>query len=137
MNDKLAKALAEADNGDVKALIGIGIRSAFSDERCGCAEPDTSMGLMCRKCLKHNDAAERDLLARRKAPHPFEIDVISHPSGERMGMCSFCTRWRDDPRHEGQGEHRVWGDFEPEEKRVPLSDEQVAKVRAAVDRIGQ
>jgi len=50
-----------------------------------------------------------------------------------MGMCSFCTRWREDARHEGMGEHRVWGDFQPEEKRKPLSDAQVEAVRLAVD----
>lgn len=114
IDPKLQAAYDAMNKGDVKPLVAIGVRSAFSDERCVCDQPHlTGRALMCGKCLKRNQGQIDALEALMRGSHPFEIDRVSHPRLEDLGMCSLCSGWRDDKRHAGKGEHSVYGDWKP------------------------
>lgn len=90
------RPLIEAE--DWGRLIAISLRSG--DDECRCTRPLlTGLDLMCACCLHRN----RSQIARREAamaaPHQFEVEEPGDAL-DRIGMCRFCSMWRDDERHQ-------------------------------------
>lgn len=89
----------KASRVDTERLIGVAMRAAFSDERCECEEPIlTGLDLMCGRCLRENDAQYDKRTEAINSPHAFQTRP-GDEALERLGMCSFCSRWKDDPIH--------------------------------------
>lgn len=94
------------DDGDWGTVIAatLGARFAAEDGRyCECPEPLVAEGrnksTMCSRCLLTNRARLAAVNEMIRAPHPFEPDPDPTSAAARLGMCTWCTGWRDDPRH--------------------------------------
>lgn len=83
------------ESGDTERLVAVGLRAAFSDERCECAEPIlTGLDLMCGHCLRENQGQIEKRTTALNSPHAFRPRERGLPE-----MCDFCSRWKDDPLH--------------------------------------
>lgn len=121
-HQKLLAAEEAMKKGDYKPLIAIGMRAAASGwkgERCRCAKPEVvGLDLMCRACLLESESQMERRVAALRAPHDF---VPKKDQKLDVGMCAFCSGWRNDPRH-----------GEPVEENLSAKAQQV---RAIVDAV--
>ena len=93
--DKVAPLVEAEDWG---ALVGISLRSREDD--CRCTDPILKgFDLMCACCLHRNQSQVEKREAAMKAPHVFAVEEPGDAL-DRLGMCRFCSMWRDDPRHQ-------------------------------------
>lgn len=111
------------ERGDPAEILRVGLNASLKagdGEFCSCPDPILEGGrLVCGRCLLSNKA-QRDARAKLAAePHPLRwtpLDKQKHeeriakkgPEWDRMALCRLCGGWRDDPRHEGQGDE-LWG----------------------------
>jgi hypothetical protein len=86
------------DAKDWATVIGIAMHasaSAAEGHYCECPEPDVcGFDLMCGVCGLENRVQIQKREAAYAAPHQYVAG-----RHDDIGMCDFCTGWRDDPRH--------------------------------------
>lgn len=110
-------------SGDIASLIGASLRAhldAADGVFCECEHPILSgERLMCGRCLRSHEGQRQERERNMAGPHPFRwspLDKEKHeervarkgPEWDRLAMCRFCAGWREDPRHDDQGEE-MWG----------------------------
>lgn len=92
---KLIAAEQAAANGDYGPMVALSLRAWRSGKRCECVEPElVGFDLMCRRCLLENN----DQIAHLKAARATSHEYVPKANG-RLGMCDFCSGWRNDKRH--------------------------------------
>lgn len=88
-------------NGDAKPLVALGMKcalSGFQGLRCKCETPELyGLDIMCRECLLENEGQRQKRVEAHRSPHEF----VPKENSTRLdvGMCGFCSGWRNDPRH--------------------------------------
>lgn len=86
------------DSGDYAALIKITLNAnakAAEGVFCQCAEPDVvGLDLMCGECYLEVESQREGRQRALREPHAYVVG-----RHDDIGMCDFCTRWKDDPIH--------------------------------------